>query len=72
MNWFQRRGFFFVPVARPAWIIFTVIVAYLVFAFLKIDSRSHSISDTLMSWSMHVLVAGLVYTGIAYFTTAKK
>lgn len=72
MNWFQRRGFLFLPVARPAWIIFTAEVAYLVFAFLKIDSRSHSITDTLMAWSMHVLIAGLVYTGIAYLTTAKR
>lgn len=72
MNWFQRRGYLFIPVSRPAWIIFTALVAYLVFAFLKIDSRMHSISDTLMSWSMHVLIAGLIYSGIAYLASSKK
>jgi hypothetical protein len=72
MNWFKRRGYLFVPNSTTGWVIFSGVVAYLVFAFLKIYNRSHLVSDTLMNWSFHVLIAGIIYTGIAYFMSPKK
>ena len=72
MNWFKRRGFLFFPVHPVGWVIFTGVVAYLVYAFLDINKTSESISETLMSWSFNALVAFVIYSVIAFFTSPKK
>ena len=46
-HWFSRKGIFFVPSSVIAWVILLGAISYLVWTFLDIDSRSHSVSDTL-------------------------
>lgn len=43
-------------------------IAYLAWAFVDIDSHSHSASDTLTNWSFQILLAGAAYSLIGYFT----
>jgi hypothetical protein len=42
--------------------------AYAVYTFIDIDKRSHSVSDTLINFVFNLLIIGLFYTVIAYFT----
>jgi hypothetical protein len=40
--------------------------------FIGTGSRSHSVSDTLINFIFNLLLIGLIYTVIAYFTEARK
>ena len=70
MNWFVRRGIFFVPVSL-GWLLLGITAAYLVWAFPDIDGRSHSVSDTLINWVFNVLIVGMLYSVIGYCTERK-
>ncbi|MGA9121037.1 MAG: hypothetical protein WB699_16855 [Bacteroidota bacterium] len=67
--WFVLRGIFFVPSSVPGWIIVAGALGYSVYAFLDIDSHSHSVSDTLINFVFRLLLIALVYTGIAWATS---
>ena len=45
-------------------------IIYAVYVFIDIDSRSHSVSDTLRPFFLHLLIIGLVYTFIAFLTSS--
>jgi hypothetical protein len=47
------------------WIILMAALAYAVFVFIDIDSRSHSVSDTLMNFVFNLLIIYAVYSFIA-------
>lgn len=68
MNWFLRKGIFYRPVSFIGWGVLALALAYLAWAFVDIDSRSHSASDTLMNWFFNVLLVGTAYSLIGYFT----
>lgn len=68
LNWFTRKGIIYLPVSIIGWIILAIALAYAVFTFVDIDKRSHSVSDTLINFVFNLLLIGLVYTLIAYFT----
>ena len=68
MNWFIRRGVFYRPVSPIGWLLMAAAIAYLAWAFVDIDSRSHSASDTLINWFFRVLLVGVLYSLIGYFT----
>ena len=68
MNWFVRRGILYRPVSVVGWLILGAFIAYGSCAFYAIDSRSHSASDTLINWIFNLLLAGLAYSLIGYFT----
>ena len=70
--WFRRYGLMFVPSSVPGWAILVVAVAYAVYVFVDIDSRSHSMSDTLINFVFNLLLIGLVYSLIAYFTSGRE
>lgn len=73
LNWFTRKGIIYLPASATGWVILILTLAYAVYTFIDIDSRSHSVSDTLINFVFNGLLIGLVYTIIAYFTeTAKK
>jgi hypothetical protein len=72
INWFTRKGIFFIPVSAAGWFILVLAVSYAVYTFISIDSRSHSVSDTLINFVFNLLLIGLVYTIIAYFTEGKR
>ncbi|WP_114940909.1 hypothetical protein [Mucilaginibacter endophyticus] len=71
LNWFTRKGIIYLPVSIIGWVILAIALAYAVFAFVDIDKHSHSVSDTLINFVFNLLLTGLVYTLIAYFTEKK-
>jgi len=71
LNWFIRRGIFYLPVSVAGWIILVLAAAYAVYTFIDINGRSHSVSDVMINFVFNVLIIGLVYTVIAYFTEAR-
>ena len=68
MNWFVRWGVFYRPVSLTGWLLLAAAVAYIIWAFADIDSRSHSASDTLINWFFNILLVGLAYSVIGYLT----
>lgn len=72
LPWFKRIGIFFVPVSLMGWIVLLGGIAYAVFSFIDIDSRSHSVSDTLMNFVFKLLIIGAVYSLIGFLTRVKE
>ncbi len=68
LNWFRRIGIIYIPVNIAGWIILLVAVAYAVYIFLDIDSRSHSVSDTMINFTLNFFIIGAVYTLVAFVT----
>lgn len=69
LPWFKQMGIFFVPATFVGWIILLAGLAYAVYEFRDIDSRSHSASDTLMNFAFQLLIIGAIYTVIAMLTS---
>lgn len=67
--WFKRIGIFFIPITIMGWILFMVCIAYAVYVFIDIDSRSHSVSDTLINFVFNLFVLGILYSLLAFLTT---
>jgi len=72
LNWFKRAGIFFLPTSIAGWLILVAGIAFAVYSFIDIDSRSHSVSDTLINFVFMLLIIGAVYSLIAYFTSRKS
>ena len=72
LQWFIRKGIFFLPASLVGWIIFSATAGYAVYLFIDIDSRSHSVSDTLINWVFNCLILGVGYSVIGFFTEKKK
>ncbi len=47
MTWFKRWGWFYLPISLPGMVITLAALAFCAQAFLAIDRKSHSVSDTL-------------------------
>ncbi len=71
MNWFTRKGILFVPSSPVGWGFIAVAIGYSVYAFIEIDSRSHSVSDTLISWMFNVVLIFAALYGVAWMSTKK-
>ena len=72
LNWFTRKGIIYLPASAIGWLILVIAAAYAVYTFIDIDNRSHSVSDTLINFVFNLLLIGVVYSVIAYFTEARK
>ncbi|MEO6633331.1 MAG: hypothetical protein ABIN13_16455 [Mucilaginibacter sp.] len=72
LNWFTRKGIIYWPASIAGWVILVLAVAFAIYTFIDIDSRSHSVSDTLTNFVFNLLMIGLAYTIIAYFTEARR
>lgn len=72
MNWFTRKGLFFVPSSQIGWAFIVIAIGYSVYAFIEIDSRSHSVSDTLISWMFNVVLILAALYGVAWMSTNKN
>jgi membrane protein DedA with SNARE-associated domain len=72
LPWFKRIGIFFIPISVVGWLLLLASLAYAIYAFADIDSRSHSVSDTLINFVFNLLIIGAVYTLIAFLTDKKK
>lgn len=68
LNWFTRKGLFYTPASLIGWLILAAAVAYAVYTFIDIDKHAHSVSDTLINFVFNLLIIGLVYTLVGYFT----
>ena len=71
LPWFKRNGLFFIPIKLWGWIIFAGALAFAVYKFRDIDSRSHSASDTLINFIFNLLIVIAVYSVIAFFTSRR-
>jgi len=71
LNWFKREGIFFIPTSVAGWMIFACAMVYAIYVFMDIDSRSHSVSDTLMNFVFSLLIIGAVYSFVAYLTSTQ-
>jgi hypothetical protein len=69
LNWFKRNGIFFIPASVIGWIILLAGLGLTVYTFIDIDSRSHSVSDTLMNFVFNFLIIFVVYSLIAFLTS---
>jgi hypothetical protein len=70
--WFRRIGFLFVPVTIAGWLLFVAGLGYAVVVFRDVDSRSHSVSDTMINFVFQLLLIGAVYSTVAFFTSRKR
>jgi hypothetical protein len=68
-NWFKRKGIIYSPSSIIGWIIFLTGIVYSIYSFIEIDSRSHSVSDTLINFVFRLLIIIAVYSLIAYITS---
>jgi hypothetical protein len=71
LNWFTRKGIIYRPASVIGWVILVVAAAYAIFTFVDIDSRSHSVSDTLINFVFNLLLIGVIYSIIGYFTEVR-
>ena len=46
-KWFERWGWFYRPVSLAGVVILVLALAFCIQVFLAVDTRSHSVSDTL-------------------------
>jgi hypothetical protein len=69
LPWFKRFGIFFIPVTLIGWAILLGGIVYSVYAFIDIDKRSHSVSDTFINFVFALLIICAVYSLIAYLTS---
>ena len=67
--WFRRNGIFFIPISIIGWLLLSGGLAFAVYIFIHIDSRSHSASDTLRNFIFNFLIIVAVYSLIAYITS---
>jgi len=65
---FKRKGIFFVPTTLIGWIMLLCALTFAVYTFIDIDSRSHSVSDTLINFVFNLIIIGAVYSLFAYLT----
>jgi hypothetical protein len=72
IKWFIRKGIFFFPDSLIGWLIVIAAFGYCVYLFIDIDSRSHSVSDTLMNFVFNALLVSVAYSIIAFFTSREK
>jgi len=71
LNWFTRKGIIYWPASVIGWILFIIAAAYAIYSFIDIDGRSHSVSDTLINFVFNLLLIGVVYSVIGYFTEGR-
>ncbi len=67
--WFKRFGILFIPATFMGWLILLAGIAYAVYIFIKIDSKSHSVSDTLMSFVINLIIIITLYSLVAFISS---
>lgn len=72
LRWFVRKGIFFIPASIVGWLVLLVAIVLAVYFFIQIDSRSHSVSDTLINFVFYLLLIGIAYNILAAFTSASE
>ena len=67
--WFKRIGILFIPITIMGWLLLVAGIAYAVYLFIDIDSRSHSVSDTLINFVFNLFIIGVIYSLLAFLTS---
>jgi hypothetical protein len=71
-EFFRRIGILFFPTTIIGWLVAAASAAFCVYLFIDIDSRSHSVSDTLINFVFNALIVGVVYSIIAFYFSKEK
>ena len=72
LRWFTRKGIVFLPASLPGWLIALGTAVWLVLTFLDVDSRSHSVSDTLMNFGFNALIIAVLYSIVGFVSSARE
>jgi hypothetical protein len=70
--WFRSAGLLFFPVSIPGWTVLLLAAVCSVYSFIEIDSKSHSVSDTLMNFALRIIIIFAGYTFIAFLASRTK
>jgi hypothetical protein len=66
---FKRSPVFGSPASPVGWLIIALYVIYDIYSFWEIDSRSHSVSDTLINRVFNAVLAAAVLVMIMWITS---
>ena len=69
MVWFKPLGFVYRPASIGGWLVSLAALAFCVHIFVFVDSRSHSVSDTLYGIFPYWVPTFLLWTWIASRTS---
>ena len=69
--WFKRNRISFIPVSWEGWVLSVAYIIALVFRFFQIDSKSHSGSDTLISFGFYFVIISVPLLLICYLKGEK-
>jgi amino acid transporter len=71
--WFKRKryGWGWTPATWQGWLIVLIFIIALVWNFHRLDSVSHSASDTLRPFIIQTFAMSLVLIGLCYVTGEK-
>lgn len=72
LPWFRNAGLLFYPVLIPGWTVLLLAAIYSVYSFIEIDSKSHSVSDTLMNFAVRIILIFAGYTFIGFLASRKR
>jgi hypothetical protein len=61
--WFKRKrfGLGWVPTSWQGWLATAVYLFFIIRAFLRIDKNSHSVSDTLINFSIPFIFLSIIF-----------
>lgn len=68
---FKRDGIMVIPANIIGWLLIAALIIYSIYEFIDIDSRSHSVSDTLINFVFNVFINIIVLYIIALLTSKK-
>jgi hypothetical protein len=68
-KWFREWGWLYYPVSWQGVLLVILVLAFCVQAFLAVDSRSHSVSDTLYGVFPYIVPSFLMLMWIASRTS---
>lgn len=71
-RWFERLGWFYVPVSVPGVMLVLMALAFCIQVFIAIDRHSHSVSDTLYGVFPYFVCCFLLINWIASNTSGAK
>jgi hypothetical protein len=71
LPWFKRNGILlYIPQNLAGWIIVLAGITYAIYSFIDIDSRSHSVSDTVRPFFINLILIFAGYTLLAFFVNS--
>lgn len=68
-SWFKKMGWVYIPTSWQGAVIVLLMLAFWINVFLAIDSKSHSVSDTLYGIFPFVVPSFLLYLWVASNTS---